>query len=100
LVGFEAIVLQLLGRDADADDEAVTDAAAHRAQALDEKPHPVLARAAVPIRPQIGLGVEKLREEKAMARDQLDTVEPRLGQAVSRRAARLDQFLDEAERHG
>ncbi len=98
LAGVEPIRLDLLGRNAHADDSVAADRLAGGGEALDKESHPIFPAAAEPVGAQIGCRIEELREQEAVAGDQLDTVEPGLRKPPGSGATGGDQFLDQCDR--
>ena len=101
LVGGQALVgLRFLAdRDPQPDGEVRASAVPGGGDRLAQEPEPVLRRAAVRVRPQVGTRVEELGRQVAVRRDDLDPVEPGPGNPGGGRPVAADHLGDEAGRH-
>ena len=100
LVLAEALVAALLGRDAQAHDEAVADAGADAARRLAQEPEAVFGAAAIGVLALVDARVEELGRQVAVAGHDLDTVGPRLLHARRGGDVARDHRLDQVEGHG
>ena len=94
----EAVRVELLARDADADDEVLARRLAHRGQGLPEESQAAFRRAAVGVASDVGPGTQELRVQVAHAHQDLDAVASRFAHAARAGREAQDEVFDHPHR--